>query len=172
MDLGADESGARWDSWSDHVSETEPPLLADVYPALVSFLDAAPVSEGESALAQIVGGLRSTGGAGAARPALTFERFRLTVPRAPGFISMTRCPACGFSSTGTILRSPEWRSVSSIWGLPRRSTSTGRQGWADPCGRAVATMRSLVRSCRWLTRSGRGQSRRRGGAGGGGITGR
>lgn len=45
MDLGADESGARWDSWPDHVSETEPPLLADVYPALVSFLDAAPVSE-------------------------------------------------------------------------------------------------------------------------------
>ncbi|MCX4869510.1 hypothetical protein OIC43_42425 [Streptomyces sp. NBC_00825] len=37
------------------MSETEPPLLADVYPALVSFLDAAPVSEGESALAQIVG---------------------------------------------------------------------------------------------------------------------
>ncbi|MFI0739386.1 hypothetical protein ACH4PU_15050 [Streptomyces sp. NPDC021100] len=43
------------------MSETEPPLLADVYPALVSFLDAALVSAGESALAQAVVGLRFHG---------------------------------------------------------------------------------------------------------------
>ncbi|MFB8038978.1 hypothetical protein ACFC5Z_40000 [Streptomyces sp. NPDC056004] len=43
------------------MSETEPPLLADVYPALVSFLDAALVSEGEPALAQVVVGLRFHG---------------------------------------------------------------------------------------------------------------
>ncbi|MCC0093373.1 hypothetical protein K7B10_00870 [Streptomyces flavotricini] len=45
-------------------TETEPPLLADVYPALVSFLDAALVSEGEYALAQVVMGLRFHGWCG------------------------------------------------------------------------------------------------------------
>lgn len=46
------------------MTETEPPLLADVYPALVSFLDAALVSEGESTLAQAVAGLRFHGWCG------------------------------------------------------------------------------------------------------------
>ncbi|WP_225638976.1 hypothetical protein [Streptomyces solaniscabiei] len=43
---------------------TEPPLLADVYPALVSFLDAALVAEGEAVLAQAVGVLRFHGWCG------------------------------------------------------------------------------------------------------------
>ncbi|MER7196146.1 hypothetical protein [Streptomyces flaveolus] len=43
---------------------TEPPLLADVYPALVSFLDAALVAEGETVLAQTVGVLRFHGWCG------------------------------------------------------------------------------------------------------------
>ncbi|MFJ9245390.1 hypothetical protein [Streptomyces sp. NPDC101776] len=46
------------------MTETEPPLLADVYPALVSFLDAALVSEGEPTLAQAVAGLRFHGWCG------------------------------------------------------------------------------------------------------------
>ncbi|MFE3767153.1 hypothetical protein ACFXPI_35965 [Streptomyces sp. NPDC059104] len=43
------------------MSETEPPLLADVYPALVSFLDTALVAEGEPALARALAGLRFHG---------------------------------------------------------------------------------------------------------------
>ncbi|MFB0631749.1 hypothetical protein [Streptomyces sp. AB3(2024)] len=43
------------------MSEIEPPLLADVYPALVSFLDAALVAEGEPALARALAGLRLHG---------------------------------------------------------------------------------------------------------------
>ncbi|PWK66682.1 hypothetical protein BCL76_110168 [Streptomyces sp. CG 926] len=46
------------------MSETEPPLLADVYPALVSFLDAALVAEGEPALAQALVRLRFHGWCG------------------------------------------------------------------------------------------------------------
>ncbi|MEU4504903.1 hypothetical protein [Streptomyces sp. NPDC024089] len=55
------------------MSETEPPLLADVYPALVSFLDAALVSEGQSALAQAVVGLRFQGWCGCS-PTCTYLR--------------------------------------------------------------------------------------------------
>ncbi|MFD9490438.1 hypothetical protein G3I62_39650 [Streptomyces sp. SID14446] len=55
------------------MTETEPPLLADVYPALVSFLDAALVSEGESALAQAVVGLRFRGWCGCS-PTCTYLR--------------------------------------------------------------------------------------------------
>ncbi|MET8331804.1 hypothetical protein [Streptomyces sp. NPDC005181] len=46
------------------MSEIEPPLLADVYPALVSFLDAALVAEGESVLAQAVERLQFHGWCG------------------------------------------------------------------------------------------------------------
>ncbi|WP_406290552.1 hypothetical protein [Embleya sp. NBC_00896] len=46
------------------MSESEPPLLADVYPALVSFLGAALVAEGEPALAQVVERLRFHGWCG------------------------------------------------------------------------------------------------------------
>ncbi|MBZ4322500.1 hypothetical protein [Streptomyces huiliensis] len=42
-------------------ADAEPPLLADVYPALVSFLTAALVSEGEPTLARAVAGLRFHG---------------------------------------------------------------------------------------------------------------
>ncbi|MER6445722.1 hypothetical protein [Streptomyces venezuelae] len=40
---------------------TEPPLLADVYPALVSFLDTALTEEGEPALARALARLRFHG---------------------------------------------------------------------------------------------------------------
>lgn len=43
------------------MTETESPLLAEVHPALVSFLDAALVSEGEPALAQGLARLRFRG---------------------------------------------------------------------------------------------------------------
>ncbi|MEU4953477.1 hypothetical protein [Streptomyces lavendulae] len=43
------------------MSEIEPPLLVDVHPALVSFLDAALVAEGEPALARSLAGLRLHG---------------------------------------------------------------------------------------------------------------
>ncbi|MGW6980298.1 hypothetical protein ACWGE1_12750 [Streptomyces sp. NPDC054932] len=43
------------------MNATEPPLPADVYPALVSFLDAALVEEGEPALAQALARLRFHG---------------------------------------------------------------------------------------------------------------
>ncbi|MEU6105809.1 hypothetical protein [Streptomyces flaveolus] len=46
------------------MDETDPPLLADVYPALVSFLDAALVAEGKSVLAQAVVVLRFHGWCG------------------------------------------------------------------------------------------------------------
>ncbi|MET9479065.1 hypothetical protein [Streptomyces sp. NPDC006638] len=46
------------------MTETEPPLLADVYPELVSFLDAALVAEGEFTLAQAVADLRFHGWCG------------------------------------------------------------------------------------------------------------
>ncbi|MFE2141388.1 hypothetical protein ACFXA3_06435 [Streptomyces sp. NPDC059456] len=56
------------------MTDTEPPLLADVYPALVSFLRAALVSEGESAaLAQSVVGLRFHGWCGCS-PTCTYLR--------------------------------------------------------------------------------------------------
>ncbi|MFD4862755.1 hypothetical protein [Streptomyces atratus] len=56
------------------MTETEPPpLLVDVYPALVSFLDEALVSEGESALAQAVVGLRFHGWCGCS-PTCTYLR--------------------------------------------------------------------------------------------------
>ncbi|MEU2833555.1 hypothetical protein ABZ667_33720 [Streptomyces lavendulae] len=43
------------------MSEIEPPLLVDVHPALVSFLGAALVAEGEPALARSLAGLRLHG---------------------------------------------------------------------------------------------------------------
>ncbi|MFG2392704.1 hypothetical protein ACGFYF_27955 [Streptomyces lavendulae] len=43
------------------MSEIEPPLLVDVHPALVSFLDAALIAEGEPALARSLAGLRLHG---------------------------------------------------------------------------------------------------------------
>ncbi|MGI5337586.1 hypothetical protein ACQEVS_09420 [Streptomyces sp. CA-181903] len=43
------------------MSEPEPPLLADVHPALVSFLKATLISEGEPGLARAVGRLRFHG---------------------------------------------------------------------------------------------------------------
>ncbi|MEV7525155.1 hypothetical protein [Streptomyces sp. NPDC091371] len=49
------------------MNDIEPPLLADVYPALVSFLDAALVEEGEPALAQAVRRLRFHGWCGCSR---------------------------------------------------------------------------------------------------------
>ncbi|MFF1497697.1 hypothetical protein [Streptomyces sp. NPDC058304] len=55
------------------MSETEPPLLADVYPALVSFLDEALVAEGESALTGSLAWLRSHGWCGCS-PNCTYLR--------------------------------------------------------------------------------------------------
>ena len=46
------------------MSEIEPPLLTDVYPALVSFLDAALVGEGEPELARALAELRFHGWCG------------------------------------------------------------------------------------------------------------
>ncbi|MYS09026.1 hypothetical protein GTW71_21895 [Streptomyces sp. SID6041] len=55
------------------MTETEPPLLADVYPALVLFLDAALVTEGEPALAKAVGESRFHGWCGCS-PTCTYLR--------------------------------------------------------------------------------------------------
>uniref|UniRef100_A0AAU2JHW4 Uncharacterized protein n=1 Tax=Streptomyces sp. NBC_00049 TaxID=2903617 RepID=A0AAU2JHW4_9ACTN len=55
------------------MSETEPPLLADVYHVLVSFLDAALVDEGESALARALVRLRFHGWCGCS-PTCTYLR--------------------------------------------------------------------------------------------------
>ncbi|MFD9398455.1 hypothetical protein ACFWA4_06500 [Streptomyces sp. NPDC060011] len=122
------------------MTETEPPLLADVYPALVSFLDAALVSEGESALAQAVVGLRFRGWCGCS-PTCTYLRTAPADCADSVWIHLDDdVPACGFNGTGIMPRSPGWRSASSTWGRPRRSTLTGLQGWADSRGRAVPTM--------------------------------
>ena len=56
-------SGRRWPSQMSEI-EMEPPLLADVYPALVSFLDAALVGDGEPLLAQTLVRLRFHGWCG------------------------------------------------------------------------------------------------------------
>ena len=112
---------------------------------LVSFLDAALVSEGESTLAQAVAGLRFHGWCGCSQ-ICTYLR---TAPvDCVDSAWTTRSLVCGFNWTGVMPRSPGWRSASSTWGQPRCSTLTGLQRWADlavvpsrPCdrwsGRAV-----------------------------------
>ncbi|MER7767202.1 hypothetical protein [Kitasatospora sp. NPDC096140] len=53
--------------------ESGPPLLGDVYPRLLSFVEAALIAEGEPALAGAVGRLRFHGWCGC-RPTCTYLR--------------------------------------------------------------------------------------------------
>ncbi|MCB5163802.1 hypothetical protein LG634_02950 [Streptomyces bambusae] len=55
------------------MNETQPPLLADVYPALVAYLDAALVAEGEPTLAAALPRVRFHGWCGCS-PTCTYLR--------------------------------------------------------------------------------------------------
>ncbi|WP_405995117.1 hypothetical protein [Streptomyces sp. NBC_00986] len=69
------------------MSKIEPPLLSHVYPALVSFLDAALVGEGEPRLAQALVRLRFHGWC-RCRPTCRYLRTAPTTRAANGWIHL------------------------------------------------------------------------------------